>query len=814
MKQYSLLQIFTSASLGLGHHSADEIAKHIKTHTKTPYFPLANTGDYPDILAHEKAAKANQLKPIYGRTLSVFEKKDGVILFAKSNKGRNWLYAQPAQYTLPDDLVLALKNMTVDDIAAVIPSTWTDSSMFLFANAIRQKVDTFLGWDLQSKSYLSAEGIRGWRLIPHLPLQCLSSKDVHNAQLSNTIIRKRHAVQTCVFPTHYPSCYRSPEEVQDTFSEVLSSHVDSMYDMNALFSMCNTTPLLILDAEEQPDTELDNQQSLSQLKRQCEHQLDQFLQKETSASLEPRRYRARLKEELSLIHEKGVASRFEGILSLPYAKKADPSIPFLLKARGPLNNCLIFFLFDMSLVDPVKYGLPAYRYFSMFHSNTPGLPRFDFDSSPHTRTSIDEHLGREEGHYFSAQHPNCLTALQALREIAKQPYINASHASNIKKVLRTLEPPYIYSRDINQLRRDNAHFDRFLNKHSALLPSLKMLTGKVFHYGPHASLRVLTPDSKEFLAPCKKGDTSNALPNRLGLSNKDLELCPFVQFNLLGLNTLESFHDVIAHPRSYITAVEDIPLGEQDVFESLTKNRLGVFQFEHRVFDIPFKESPPQSIEDMANLLALIRPGWMDSQTYFGYLNAKSNTRPDYLNNDGLLDDILSTSRGYLLYQEQSFQILTEIGKLEPDEAMNWARGKKKVDNDGNQALWKLIVEATHDNELADALVAFLSPVLDKTFLRGHALGYATMAYYSAWMRKRYPTLYLPRRINNDLRHCDSINERCDLLEKMIELGLTITGINRSNLNHLSLEVVDDVWQPKNSDSKLTLSKLSHWRQK
>lgn len=252
------------------------------------------------------------------------------------------------------------------------------------------------------------------------------------------------------------------------------------------------------------------------------------------------------------------------------------------------------------------------------------------------------------------------------------------------------------------------------------------------------------------------------LDDNYGTFDKDGETCLFMdmdeahevgvaKYDFLVLKTVQVIRDAcdyigIPYPRSH-----EIDWWDQDVWESMSKNLIAIFQFESTFAADCFKKFKPKSILDMSLVTATIRPSGASYRN--DLLAHKVHKNPS-----DIIDDLLKDNLGYLIYQEDTIMFLQKICGLSGSASDNIRRGIARKQHDRLEAAMPSILESycSKSNkpreEAEEEAKEFLQVIEDSSsyqFGKNHSVAYCLLGYLCAYFRHYYPVEFLTSFLNN-----------------------------------------------------------------
>jgi DNA polymerase-3 subunit alpha len=292
------------------------------------------------------------------------------------------------------------------------------------------------------------------------------------------------------------------------------------------------------------------------------------------------------------------------------------------------------------------------------------------------------------------------------------------------------------------------------------------LESTVRNAGKHAGGVVISPTKLTDFAPLYCDEEGNNLVTQF--DKDDVEAVGLVKFDFLGLRTLTiidwALQDINARLRSVGKAPVDITLIPRDdpASYALLKNgdTTAVFQLESRGMKELIKKLRPDCFDDIIALVALFRPGPLESGMVDDYVNVKhKRQKAEYAHL--LLEPILKPTNGVILYQEQVMQIAREMAlyTLGGADMLRRAMGKKKPEEMAKERD-KFIKGAT-ENHVDEKVSSYVFDLMEKFagygFNKSHSAAYALVAYQTAWLKAHYPAEFMAAVLSADMDNTDKV---------------------------------------------------------
>ncbi len=410
---------------------------------------------------------------------------------------------------------------------------------------------------------------------------------------------------------------------------------------------------------------------------------DDYLRDLCNAAL-PRRYptadptvRQRLEFELSVIQSMGFSSYF--LIVWDFVRFARESKIPVGPGRGSAAGSIVAYLLGITNIDPLKYGLLFERF---LNPERVTMPDIDIDFCYVRRGKIIEYVAERYGSDHVAQIITfgTMAARAAIRDVGRALNVSFCEVDRIAKLIPavlniTLKDALKMSQELKRLYDTDPTARKILD-------IAQSLEGLPRHASTHAAGLVIAKDSLNCQVPVQNS-ADGFITTQF---DKDcIEEIGFLKMDLLGLRTLTVIGDaleLIRTHRGIEIDIDAIPLDDQDACAMLTRGEtVGVFQMESAGMTNLVKELRPERFEDLIPLVALYRPGPLNSGMVEDFVRGRHGTKKVAFQHP-LLEPIIKDTFGVILYQEQVMQIASAMGGFTLGQAdlLRRAMGKKKHD--------------------------------------------------------------------------------------------------------------------------------------
>ena len=493
--------------------------------------------------------------------------------------------------------------------------------------------------------------------------------------------------------------------------------------------------------------------------------------------------RDRIEHELGIIQKTGFADYFLIVQDLVNWAK-DRGI-MVGPGRGSAAGSLVSYLLNITEVDPLRYGLLFERFLNPERNE---MPDIDLDFADNRRDEVFGYLREKYGEDHVAQIITfgTMAARQAVRDAGRAMGLPYSFCDQIAKLIpfnpnqgRPKSEIETYLTTIPELKQI-ADSDP---KAMELLKMASNLEGVARHASVHACGTVVTEKPiTEYLPLQRAPQDDNTIITQIEMHG--VEALGLLKIDLLGLRNLTIIQEtirLIKELEDKEVKVSQISLDDKGTFDFLkTGETIGIFQFESSGMRRYIKEIKPSELEDLTALVALYRPGPMELIP--SYIKRKwGQEKVSYIHPS--LEPILKNTYGIGVYQEQMMKIATDLAGYTLPEAdtLRKAIGKKikKLLDEQREKLIEGMVQRGIDKKTAEKIWDLFPPFARYGFNRSHAVSYALIGYWTAYLKHHYPEEFMTSLLN----HAGNDIERAAFfIQEAERMGIDVLppDINRS----------------------------------
>lgn len=506
-------------------------------------------------------------------------------------------------------------------------------------------------------------------------------------------------------------------------------------------------------------------------------------------------YDERLQVELDVINQMGFPGYFLIVMEFIQWSK-DNDIP-VGPGRGSGAGSLVAYALKITDLDPLEYDLLFERF---LNPERVSMPDFDVDFCMDKRDQVIDHVAEMYGRDAVSQIITfgTMAAKAVIRDVGRVLGHPFGFVDRISKLVppdpgMTLEKAFIAEPALQELYDADEEVKELIDK-------CRILEGCTRNAGKHAGGVVISPTAITDFAPIYCDAEGNFPVTQF--DKNDVETAGLVKFDFLGLRTLTIIDWALGlvNPRLKKAGkppvrIEAIPLDNARSFRNLQDAKTtAVFQLESRGMKELIKRLQPDCFEDIIALVALFRPGPLQSGMVDNFIDRKHGREaisyPDEKWQHESLKEILEPTYGIILYQEQVMQIAQVLSgyTLGGADMLRRAMGKKKPEEMAKQrAVFQEGAEKNGvDGELAMKIFDLVEKFAGYGFNKSHSAAYALVSYQTLWLKTHYPAEFMAAVMTADM---DNTEKVVGLVDECKNMGLTVlppdinSGLYRFNVD-------------------------------
>ena len=559
---------------------------------------------------------------------------------------------------------------------------------------------------------------------------------------------------------------RSPEEMAELFSDIPEAIANTV----EIAKRCNVT--IQMGKYFLPEYPIPEGMTEAEFFRKISHEgleerLERILDKSAPDYAERRKvYDDRLTFELDIIVQMEFPGYFLIVMDfIQWAK--DHDIP-VGPGRGSGAGSLVAYSLKITDLDPLEYDLLFERF---LNPERVSMPDFDIDFCMDNRDKVISYVADNYGRDAVSQIITfgTMAAKAVVRDVARVQGKSYGLADKLSKMI-----PPTPGMTLEAALEQESILREFLETDGdaqEIWEMAKQLEGLTRNVGKHAGGVVIAPTKLTDFSPLFCDETGSGLVTQF--DKNDVEEAGLVKFDFLGLRTLT----IIDWARLMIDKqrakkgeppldISAIPLDDPKTFSLLKRaETTAVFQLESRGMKDLIKRLQPDNIEDLIALVALFRPGPLESGMVDDFINRKHGRAqvayPDAKFQHASLKPVLEPTYGVIVYQEQVMQIAQVLAgyTLGGADMLRRAMGKKKPEEMAKQR--EVFEDGAKkqgiDPELAIKIFDLVEKFAGYGFNKSHSAAYAIVSYQTAWLKAHYPAHFMAATMSSDMDKTDKV---------------------------------------------------------
>ena len=806
---FSHLRVSSEYSISQGLLTIDQIVKSASKHS-IPSVALTDKSNMFGLVKFFNKCEAAGIKPISGASIQlIFENDDNsheLLCLAKTNEGHKNLMKvisnahNNSKYTSPVinfNELIELKN----DIVAI--SGGKDSHLFesLKRNNIcdaSRIIDSFTKYFkddfvLEVQRTNRPDEVEYFKNILPLAVEkgipIVATNDVLFANQDDYEV---HETKVCI---NTSKTLNDPNR-EKIFSE--QQYFKSSEQMENLFKDCISLIENTNEISKKCNVSFDTKEYfLPEYPVPKEHNFDTYLEELSNARLhsyvknfkkdQQEEYKSRLSYELNQIKNMGFSSYFLIVYDfIEWSKNNDVPVG---PGRGSGAGSLVAFALGITTLDPIVHGLLFERF---LNPERLSMPDFDIDFCMEKRDLVIDYVSKKYGEGAVSQIATfgTMAARAVVRDVARalgKPY---ALGDRISKMI-----PFAPGMTLDRAKEEQPLFAQSIKNDGEVREIVNLsykLEGIARNVGKHAGGVVIAPGSISDFCPVYVDRSSSSVMTQY--DKDDVEKIGLVKFDFLGLRTLTVIDRAVKSINKNLDKgkldLDRIPLDDEKVFKFLSSGKtMAVFQLESSGMRDLIKRLKPTKFEEITALLALYRPGPLNSGMHDEFVDRKHGRSPVTYPHK-LLKEVLEETYGVIVYQEQVMEAARVLAGFSLGQAdiLRRAMGKKKKEEMEEQR--EIFVKGCENNDItsknAEQIFDLINQFAEYGFNKSHSAAYALISYQTAYLKTYYPEHFMAAVLSSELGNTDKIHaliQECSRMKINVLNPNIRTSEKRFNVN-------------------------------
>ena len=470
-------------------------------------------------------------------------------------------------------------------------------------------------------------------------------------------------------------------------------------------------------------------------------------------------YVSRLDYELNQIKKMGFSSYFLIVYDfIQWSKNNDVPVG---PGRGSGAGSLVAYSLGITTLDPIDHGLLFERF---LNPERLSMPDFDVDFCMEKRDLVIEYVSKKYGADAVSQIATfgTMAARAVVRDVARamgKPY---ALGDRISKMI-----PFAPGMTLEKAESEQPIFAQSIKNDAEVREIVNLsykLEGIARNVGKHAGGVVIAPGSISDFCPVYVDRQSDSVMTQY--DKDDVEKIGLVKFDFLGLRTLTVIDRAVKSINKEkkgkeLFDINSIPLNDEKVFKLLASGKtMAVFQLESSGMRDLIKRLKPTKFEEITALLALYRPGPLNSGMHDEFVDRKHGVSPVTYPHE-LLEEVLEETYGVIVYQEQVMEAARVLAGFSLGQAdiLRRAMGKKKKEEMEEQR--EIFVKGCVKNNIkeknAEQIFDLINQFAEYGFNKSHSAAYALISYQTAYLKTYYPEHFMASVLSSELGNTDKI---------------------------------------------------------
>ncbi|MCK4592634.1 DNA polymerase III subunit alpha [Candidatus Parcubacteria bacterium] len=514
---------------------------------------------------------------------------------------------------------------------------------------------------------------------------------------------------------------------------------------------------------------------------------DEYLKKLCRGGIEKRygkpneEIEKRLRFELDIIKNMGFASYFLIVQDFVNWSKSRGIV--VGPGRGSAAGSIVSYLIGITDIDPLKYDLLFERF---LNPDRISMPDIDLDFADNRRDEVLKYVSEKYGKDHVAQIITfgTMAARAAIRDTGRAlglPYTFCDKVAKAIPMFTKLPDALANVKELKDL------YNSDLSAKNLIDNALK-LEGVARHSSTHACGVVISKNTLNYYTPCQyPPQNTSGIVTQYEMHNiEDLGLLKMDFLGLKNLTIIENALKIISKTKENKIDLAKIPLDDEKTLKLFQEGKTtGVFQFESSGMKRYLKKLKPTDFEDVVAMVALYRPGPLNSGMVDEFIDRKHGKKKIVYKHP-IMENALKNTYGVIVYQEQVMQLSKDMASFTGGQAdtLRKAMGKKIAELMAKmkEEFIEGCLKNKLDKKLAEETFSDMEKFAEYGFNRSHAVCYALIGYQTAYLKARYPAEFMASLLTADRENIDRIAIEVDECRQM-EIEVLPPDVNKSFVN-------------------------------
>lgn len=510
-------------------------------------------------------------------------------------------------------------------------------------------------------------------------------------------------------------------------------------------------------------------------------------------------YTTALKKELDLVDDKGYIDYF--LITQDFCKFAYDNDILMSPGRGSASGALLCWLLGITHLNPIKYNLFFERFMNPTRIKEPDI---DNDFSDKDREKVKEYVASKWGdaNIASVCAYARYSANTLFRDLAKDKDLPFQESN---KIAKTISGHISLNKDMasfSDIMNDKPEVRKFVqdmdgDEAADFVETIDVLNGNARNQTIAAGGVIISSSPLYDMMPLRK-TKDDVLVTEWQID--ELAKMKFLKIDMLGISTLSVLKDVMDKVGMKISDLYNMPLDREDLSEEEQEyydeafqllcdgQTFGVFQFAGSNITRVLQQAKPKTIEDIAAVNAIYRPGVIKMGALDAFIRRKNGQEDPTNDHHPMFEEILEPTQGIMIYQEQFIQMFSMLGLSfgEGDILRKTAESldQKKCNDYLEEHLYsspeKLILSMEETKKVADKLIENAGYLFNKS----HAISYSILAYWTSYFKAKYPAEFIEVLCNHSADDHDEIALCLSMARDLLDNPQVTLG----NINNFSLD--------------------------